>query len=145
LPTNPRERRPLFIPLNHQKVTMPDVLKSPTPQAKRQSFSEFLQSLDYGAIDDEATHELNEIVHACTETGKTGEISLTIKIKPIGTAGQVELDSALKVKKPKPVRGKTLMFATPDNNLQREDPRQRSLDGVRTVAEETRGQVRAVS
>ncbi|WP_398498148.1 hypothetical protein [Variovorax sp.] len=124
---------------------MPDVLKSPTPQAKRQSFSEFLQSLDYGAIDDEATHELNEIVHACTETGKTGEISLTIKIKPIGTAGQVELDSALKVKKPKPVRGKTLMFATPDNNLQREDPRQRSLDGVRTVAEETRGQVRAVS
>jgi hypothetical protein len=37
------------------------------------------------------------------------------------------------------------MFATPDNNLQREDPRQRTLDGVRSVAEETRGQVRAVT
>ena len=70
---------------------------------------------------------------------------LSIKIKPVGKAGQVELDSDLKVKKPKPVRGKTLMFATPDNNLQREDPRQRTLDGVRSVAEETRGQVRAVT
>ncbi|MET3514314.1 hypothetical protein ABIC63_002086 [Pseudacidovorax sp. 1753] len=123
---------------------MPEALKSPTPAARRQSFSEFLEALDYGAISDEATHELNELVHACTETGKTGEITLTIKIKPVGKAGQVELDSDVKVKKPKPVRGKTLMFATPDNNLQREDPRQRTLDGVRTVADETRP-VRAVS
>lgn len=123
---------------------MPEALKSPTPAARRQSFSEFLEALDYGAISEEATHELNEIVHACTETGKTGEITLTIKIKPVGKAGQVELDSDVKVKKPKPVRGKTLMFATPDNNLQREDPRQRTLDGVRTVAEEARP-VRAVS
>lgn len=124
---------------------MPEVLKSPTPQAKRQSFSEFLESLDYGTISEEATHELNELVHACTETGKGGELVLSIKIKPVGKAGQVELDSDLKVKKPKPIRGKTLMFATPDNNLQREDPRQRTLDGVRSVAEETRGQVRAVT
>lgn len=27
---------------------MPEVLKSPTPQTKRQSFSEFLESLDGG-------------------------------------------------------------------------------------------------
>jgi len=123
---------------------MPEVLKSPTPQARRQSFSEFLETLDYGSISEEAMHELNELVHACTETGKGGELVLAIKIKPVGKAGQVELDSNLKVKKPKPVRGKTLMFATPDNNLQREDPRQRTLDGVRSVSEESR-QVRAVT
>lgn len=123
---------------------MSEALKSPTPQARRQSFSEFLESLDYGAIADEATHELNELVHACTETGKAGEIVLAIKIKPTGKGGQVELASDVKVKKPKPVRGTTIMFCTPDNNLQREDPRQRSLDGVRTVAEESRP-VRAVS
>lgn len=122
---------------------MPDVLKSPTPQAKRQSFQELLEALDYGALAEEATYELNELVHACTETGKVGEIVLAIKIKPVG-AGQVELANELKVKKPKPVRGKTLMFATPDNNLQRENPRQQTLDGVRTVAEESR-QVRAVT
>lgn len=122
---------------------MTEVLKSPTPAAKRQGFTEFLAALDYGAIDDEATHELNELVHAVTETGKPGEITLVIKIKPVGKAGQVELASDLRVKKPKPVRGKTLMFATPDNNLQREDPRQRTLDGVKTVADEVRP-VRAV-
>ncbi|NVM91122.1 hypothetical protein FHT32_004786 [Variovorax sp. SG517] len=122
---------------------MPEVLKSPTPQAKRQSFQELLEALDYGALAEEATYELNELVHACTETGKVGEIVLAIKIKPVG-AGQVELANELKVKKPKPVRGKTLMFATPDNNLQRENPRQQTLDGVRTVAEESR-QVRAVT
>ena len=77
-------------------------------------------------------------MHACTETGKTGEIVLHIKIKPVGKGGQVELDSDVKVRKPKPVRGKTLMFATPDNNLQREDPRQRTLDGVKTVNEDAR-------
>lgn len=123
---------------------MPEVLKSPTPQTKRQSFSEFLESLDYGSIAEEATHELNELVHACTETGKAGEIVLAIKIKPTGKSGQVELASDVKVKKPKPVRGTTIMFATPENNLQREDPRQRTLDGVKTVAEEARP-VRAVS
>ncbi|WP_295978770.1 hypothetical protein [uncultured Variovorax sp.] len=122
---------------------MPEVLKSPTPQAKRQSFQELLEALDYGALAEEATYELNELVHACTETGKVGEIVLAIKIKPVG-AGQVELANELKVKKPKPVRGKTLMFATPDNNLQRENPRQQTLEGVRTVAEESR-QVRAVT
>ena len=81
---------------------MPEVLKSPTPQTKRQSFSEFLESLDYGGIAEEATHELNELVHACTETGKAGEIVLAIKIKPTGKSGQVELASDVKVKKPKP-------------------------------------------
>ena len=123
---------------------MSETLKSPTPKAKRQSFSEFLESLDYGGIAEEATNELNEVVHACTETGKVGEITLVIKIKPTGKSGQVELTSDVKTKKPKPVRGTTIMFATPDNNLQREDPRQRSLDGVKTVAEESRA-VRAVS
>lgn len=122
---------------------MTQALKSPTPEAKRQGFAEFLNALDYGAIADEATHELNELVHACTETGKAGEITLVIKIKPVGANGQVELASDVRTKKPKAARGKSLMFATPDNNLQREDPRQRSLDGVKTVDEEKRP-VRAV-
>lgn len=115
---------------------MPDNLKSPTPQGKRQSFTEFLENLDYGGIAEEATHEMNELVHACTETGNAGEMTLVIKIKPTGKGGQVELASDVKVKKPKPVRGTTIMFATPDNNLQRDDPRQRTLDGMRSVAEE---------
>jgi hypothetical protein len=41
-------------------------------------------------------------VHACTETGKGGELVLSIKIKPVGKAGQVELDSDLKVRSRSP-------------------------------------------
>ena len=123
---------------------MSEVLKSPTPKAKRQHFSEFLEKLDYGTVSEEATNELNELVHACTETGKAGEITLVIKLKPTGKGGQIELASDVKVKKPKPVRGTTIMFATPENNLQREDPRQKTLEGLRTPDEEQQA-LRSVS
>lgn len=123
---------------------MSEALKSPTPQAKRKSFAETLAMLGYGEVEIEATNELNELVHACTETGKAGELTLSLKFKPVGKGSQIEVTNDLKVKKPKPVREVQILFATTDNNLQREDPRQRSLDGVRSVAEEQRA-VRAVS
>lgn len=67
--------------------------------------------------------------------------TLKAKRKPIGgKAGQVELDIDVKTKLPAPTRGKTLMFATPDNNLQRENPRQQTLDGLRTADQEAESQ-----
>lgn len=50
----------------------------------------------------------------------------------------------IKVKLPKEEKGSSLMFATPDNNLQREDPRQLTLDGLRTVDKDTGELRRAV-
>lgn len=110
-------------------------LINPTRKAARKPFSQLVGVVP--GLDEELTDGINDLVHACTETGKTGEITLKIKVKPIGgKAGQVELDSDVKVKAPAPTRGKTLMFATPDNNLQREDPRQQILEGLRTPAQE---------
>jgi len=34
---------------------------------------------------------------------------------------------------PKPERGVSIFFATPDNNLQQNDPRQGELEGIRSV------------
>ena len=48
----------------------------------------------------------------------------------------MELETAVVCKAPLPVKGKTIMFVTPDNNLQREHPKQTSLDGVLTADEE---------
>lgn len=63
---------------------------------------------------------------------------LRIKMKPIGgKAGQMELETDVKTKLPAPTRGKTILFTTPDNNLQRVDPRQKTLDGVRDVSQES--------
>ena len=119
---------------------MSTTLKSPTLQAKRKPFTDFLKQVDFGNVEQEATDALQDIVHASTQTGKAGELTLKIKIKPIGTTGQVELEADVKAKVPQPTRGKTLMFATPDNNLQRENPRQTTLEGLRTADQEAAAQ-----
>ena len=116
-------------------------LKNPALKANRKPFSDFFKQLDFGNLEVEATDALSDMVHACTETGKSGQLTITIKLKPIGgKAGQVELDAEVKAKLPQPTRGKTLMFATPENNLQRENPRQQTLDGLRTPEQEAEAQ-----
>lgn len=115
-------------------------LKNPVLKAKRQSIAEFLAK-SVPDLEEEATDALNDLVHATTETGKAGELIIKIKMKPVGgKAGQMEIDADVKTKLPAPTRGKTLLFATPDNNLQRTDPRQQTLDGVRDVAAESEAQ-----
>lgn len=108
---------------------------NPTKKTDRKSFADFLAALpDLG---EELADALNDMVHASTETGKASELSLKIKLKPLGgTSGQVELDTDVKAKLPQPTRGKTLMFATPTNNLQRENPKQQTLEGLRTADQE---------
>lgn len=115
------------------------ILKNPTLKAKRAPFNKLLDAIP--GLGEELTDATNDLVHACTETGKTGEVLLRIKVKPLtGKSGQIELDTEVKAKLPTPTRGKTLMFATPDNNLQRENPRQQTLDGLKTADQEAESQ-----
>ncbi|ABM32331.1 hypothetical protein C8E08_3948 [Paracidovorax citrulli] len=123
-------------------------LINPTLQAKRQSVVDFLAHA-VPSVAEEATDGLNDLVHATTETGKGGEMTIKIKMRPIGgKAGQMEIEAEVKTKLPQPTRGKTILFATADNNLQRTDPRQQTLDGVRDVNQESvaqQGGVRTVA
>ncbi|GEM_PF-722977 len=128
--------------------TVPKLI-NPTLQAKRQSVVDFLKNA-VPSVAEEATDALNDLVHATTETGKAGELVIKIKMRPIGgKAGQMELEADVKTKLPQPTRGKTILFATPDNNLQRTDPRQQTLEGVRDVSQESiaqqQGEVRTVA
>lgn len=113
-------------------------LKSPTLQAKRQPFSKFIQAIP--GLEIEATDAANDLVHAITETGKGGELTIKLKLKPVGQTGQVEIDAEVKTKTPTPTRPKVFMFSTPDNNLQRENPRQTTLEGLRTADQEAEAQ-----
>jgi len=118
---------------------MAQKLINPTKKVDRKSFEDFLAALP--DLREDLADALNDMVHASTETGKVSEMTLKIKLKPQGgNAGQVELDTDVKTKLPQPVRGKTLMFATPNNNLQRENPRQQTLDGLRTADQEATAQ-----
>ena len=100
---------------------------------RSRTFIDAIRVLRYGALSDELTKELQRVVLACADTGRKGTLTLKLSIKP-GKAGQLEIGDSVSVKLPEPERAVSLLFATPDGNLQREDPRQLSLEGVRVVS-----------
>lgn len=106
------------------------------------TFPETLSALRYGTLSDELTTKLQQLTTACADTGRAGSITLTLALKP-GKGGQVEVFDDIKVKLPKEERGSSIMFATPEGNLQREDPRQHELPGLRSV-EATPGELKKV-
>jgi hypothetical protein len=105
-------------------------------------FTDTVVALRFGTLNEDLTKELNKLVAVCSDSGKVGELKLTLKLKP-GKGGQIEVFDEIVVKAPKDEKGSTIMFATPENNLQREDPRQLNIDGLRSVDMET-GELRRV-
>ena len=104
-------------------------------------FTDTLNALRFGTLSEELTKKLHELTAACVETQRAGAITITLALKP-GKGGQVEVFDDVKVKMPKEERGSSIMFATVEGNLQREDPRQKKLD-LRTVDPET-GELRTI-
>lgn len=99
---------------------------------EHRTFTSTVEALRFGTLGDELTDALRDVVARCASTGRAGAITLTLSLKP-GKGGQIEVFDEIKTKLPKEERGSSLMFATPENNLQREDPRQLSLPHVRSV------------
>ncbi len=89
-------------------------------------FLDFLREHRNGLTHDELTDSLNELVAAVAETEKGGKISITFAVKPNGDGAVMVLDE-VKVTKPKPTKGGSLFFITPENNLTRMDPKQPQL------------------
>lgn len=111
--------------------TSQEVVRRPRP------FPDTLAHIRYGELAEELADGLNELVSKVSSTGKAGKLVLTLALKP-GKGGQIEVADDLKLTLPKEDRGHTIMFATPEGNLQREDPRQRSLEGIRSVDQEAK-------
>ena len=85
-----------------------------------------LAKLRQGELVDELTTALQHLVGVCADTGKKGSLTLKLTLQP-GKAGQIEIHDELAVKEPKQEKGTSIMFATPEGNLVREDPRQKKL------------------
>lgn len=111
-------------------------------------FVDTFRSVRYGELEQEMADALAALTLACRSTGRAGSITLKLSIKP-GKAGQMELSDDVTVALPKLERGTTLMFDTPEGNLQRENPRQQQLPGVflagRVVAEQRDYDTKAAS
>jgi hypothetical protein len=109
-------------------------------------FTDIIRDLDMGQAVEDLTEELNRIVAAVQDTGKGGELKLSIAIKPPARrdSNAMEVGYTISAKVPKMPAGKTIMFATPSGDLIREDPRQASLPGIREVVDRSTGEVREV-
>jgi hypothetical protein len=91
-------------------------------------FATALAAMDYGNTLAQLSDGLAVLVKEVAALGRPGSLSLTIKLKPTGGRGQLEVVSEVTTKRPTSEPGKSLFFAGPSGELLREDPRQRKLD-----------------
>jgi len=92
-------------------------------------FMETLATLREGACLDDLAFEINQVVAGVRLTGKTGDLTLKIKVAPFkqGNGDVVMLVDQITSKIPEPEKPGTLLFTTEDNNLQRDNPKQREM------------------
>ena len=92
-------------------------------------FPETILQMNNGATVMELSNALERVVAAVRAAGKSGSITLTVKVAPAskGTTDVLMVESQVKTKLPEPDRGTTIFFATEDNRLVRNDPKQQML------------------
>jgi hypothetical protein len=92
-------------------------------------FPETILQINNGATVTELSEALQQVVGAVRAAGKNGSITLTVKVSPAskGSANVLMVESQVRTKLPEPERGMTIFFATEDNKLVRNDPKQQML------------------
>jgi hypothetical protein len=95
-----------------------------------------LRDVRGGVVLDELAENMQALVNAVTDTGKAGKLTLVIEVKPFEKAdGAVVVRDTIKLTLPKITSQGSVMFATPEGNLQRNHPKQDELPGLRDVKE----------
>ena len=97
----------------------------------QKAFALILQELRDGRPHAELSQLFSDLLHKVQETGKAGDITLKIKVKPAsrGTdAARVTIADAITVNMPKPERGEDFFWVDEDNGLTRNHPRQANLE-----------------
>lgn len=95
------------------------------------AFAVFLQDLRDGRAHSELSGLLNDLLTSVKETGKSGALTLKIKITPATRGGDVDkvtVTDLITLDLPKPERGEDFFWLTDDNDLTRNHPRQQSLE-----------------
>ena len=101
------------------------------------TFSDLIRGLEHGQLHGDLSGHVRSIVeelsnHALDHGGKAkGTLTLTLDFTL--SKGVFQIDAEPKVKLPKRSRGTTMCWATPENNLSPQDPRQLQMFGPREV------------
>lgn len=106
--------------------------------AKKAPPTEFIDVLmrqGNGATNQELSDELREIVQRVRATGKTGTLTLQLKVELVKSTNSIVILDKISAKKPEYDRPSSLFFADDDGNLLREDPNQLSMFDLADIAE----------
>lgn len=93
-----------------------------------QDFQRFLREHQAGSTLQTLSDALQDLVAAVTEEGRAGKLTFTISMKPIGKGEGLEVGCDVKLAPPKPTVGVSIFYATPENSLVRNDPRQETME-----------------
>ncbi len=93
-------------------------------------FSQQVAYLGRGSLDAELTEALASVVKAVRETGKSGVLTLQLKVSKLNARDEnaVKITPRVATKKPELAPYESVMFSTYDGDLLRNDPNQRQLD-----------------
>jgi len=93
----------------------------------RKPFAAFLQEQRGGGLHGELSDAISEIVAACIEHGKKGQLVLTIDIKANDDGATVVITDKIKAVVPQANRGAAIWFVDAAGNLSRRNPAQPEL------------------
>lgn len=82
-------------------------------------FADWLAIQRKGTLASELAEGMADLNRAVLETGKSGTITLTIKVKPTGDEVSVTVSDEVKVKLPEHDRGQSIFFVDEDGNPHR--------------------------
>lgn len=91
------------------------------------SFGVLLSELDGGDVQSEASEKLAELVQRVSQEFKGGSLTLKINVKPGGAKRALALTATVTAKMPEAEKEATLLFATEDGLLTKQNPDQKEL------------------
>ena len=92
-------------------------------------FSEVLASMREGGVLEELATKLKDVAKAVRETNKSGQLQITIKLKPNGKDG-VTVEDVVTAKIPEHDRATSHFYIDEEGGISKHDPRQPVLEGV---------------
>jgi hypothetical protein len=91
-------------------------------------FSEWVTDHAQGAVDDEMTLALADLVQAVAAHGKKGTVTLKVTVEPAGSGGRtVETSCLVEAKAPQPDPEKSIFFVGERGSMERDDPYHKRL------------------
>lgn len=94
------------------------------------AFSVVLQDIRDGRTHAELSDKFNQLIEQVKDTGKVGELTLSIKIKPATRGGDVDkvmVSDKITLKSPQADRGEDFFFLSSTGELSRKHPKQQEL------------------